>query len=88
MTQHHPLSIATALAALLALGGCWGNNDDDPVVVTPAITEVPDSASVSGAALVSFILGLDPNDETSEPLTIKESFSVPDDETSEPTPLT
>ena len=43
---------------------------------------------VSTAALVSFILGLGGSDESSEPLTIKDTFAVPADDAAEPTPLT
>lgn len=53
-----------------------------------ARTEVPDSAGLSTAAFVSFILGLSASDESSEPLTLKDSFAVPAEESAEPTPLT
>ena len=85
---------ASALATALALTGCGGGDDN---VVTPATptptptptpaTEVPDTAGVSVTAFVSFILGLTANDESSEPLTLKDTFAVPADETAEPTPL-
>ena len=76
---------ATAVAALLALGGCW--NDDDGEAPPAVSTEVPDSAGVSIASFFSFIVGLSASDEASEPLTIKDSFTVPVDEISEPTVL-
>ena len=84
-TQRHLLA-ASGLIAVLGLAGCWG--DSENAAASPvAITEVPDSAGVSTAALVSFILGLNAGDEASEPLTIKDSFAVPADESAEPTPL-
>jgi len=86
MKTHRKLWAATSLVAALGLAGCWDGDDDDPVPVA-ASTEVPDSAGVSTAAIVSFILGLSASDEASEPLTLKDSFAVPADETSEPTPL-
>jgi len=86
MTQHRNSWVAIGLVAVLAMTGC-GSNDHDPVVVTPVITEVPDSAGVSGASLVSFILGLAVGDESSEPLTIKDTFAVPPEESDEPAPL-
>jgi len=85
MTHHKKSWVAVGLVAVLVLAGC-GSDDDDPVVATP-ITEVPDSAGVSGASLVSFILGLSASDESSEPLTIKDTFAVPPDDSAEPTPL-
>ena len=92
MKNHRNLLAAASLMAALGLAGCW-HNDDDPVPPAPpvppvVITEVPDSAGVSTAALVSFILGLSGSEESSEPLTIKDTFAVPADDGAEPTPLT
>jgi len=56
------------------------------VAVTPS-AEAPDSAGVSAASFVSFILGLSTSDETSEPLIIKDTFAVPPGDSAEPTPL-
>jgi hypothetical protein len=83
------LLAATSLVAVLGLAGCWDDNNSsaDPVPPT-ASTEVPDSAGISTASIVSFILGLSGSDESSEPLTIKDTFAVPADESAEPTPLT
>jgi len=81
------LFAASSAAVVLTLAGCW-DDDDDPVAVTPPITAVPDSAGVSTAAFIGFIMSLGANDETSEPLTIGNTFSVPPDESAEPTPLT
>lgn len=87
MNNHRKLLAATGLIVALGLAGCWGDDDDDPLPPT-ASTEVPDSAGLSTAAFVSFILGLSASDESSEPLTLKDTFAVPADETAEPTPLT
>ena len=85
------LVAASASALLLTLAGCWDDDDNTVAVVEPPIvkpsTEVPDSAGVSAAAFVSYILSLGANDESSEPLTIKDAFAVPPDDSSEPTPL-
>lgn len=86
MNNHRNLLSAAGLVAALGLAGCW--NDDNNAVAPAASTEVPDSAGVSTAAFVSFIMGLSASDETSEPLTIKDTFAVPAVETAEPTPLT
>ena len=68
---------ALGLAAILGLGGCWGGGDDGPANTTA----VPDSAGASAAAFVGFLQGLSATDESSEPLTITDSFAVPPDET-------
>ena len=95
MKLQRKMLAATAAATALALAGCW--NDDSDAAPTPAptptpppvvVTEVPDSAGVSAATFVAFILGLGGSDESSEPLTIKDTFAVPADETNEPTTLT
>lgn len=79
--------LAAALVAALALGGCFGGNDDDTPVAANA-AEVPDSAGASIAAFAAYILALNPNDDSAEPSAIKDSFAVPPDETSEPQALT
>lgn len=69
--------LATAIGfAVLSLGACSSNDS-----TTPAITAVPESAGVSVGAFVSFLQSLGESDETSEPLTIPDSFAVPADET-------
>jgi len=78
--------ITPVLASVLVLAGCWDGDDDDPVA-TPAVTEVPDSAFASAAAFFSYIMTLGANDESSEPLTIKDTFAVPPEDSAEPTPL-
>jgi hypothetical protein len=86
MKNLRTLLAACGLIAASGLTGCWGNDDDGPRPPTP-ITEVPDSAGVSTTSFVSFLLGLSTGDESSEPLTIQDTFAVPADETGEPTPL-
>lgn len=87
MKIHRKLLTATGLAVVVALAGCWDDDDDDSVSL-PASTEVPDSAGISTTAFVSYLLGLSASDDSSEPLTINDSFAVPADDTTEPTPLT
>ena len=88
MKLQRKMLTAAAVATALALSGCWDDdNDDDPTPPPAAATEVPDSAGVSTAAFVAFILGLGASDESSEPLTIKDAFAVPADETGEPSTL-
>ena len=90
MKTQRKLMAAAGLASVLALAGCWGDKADDVAAVVPPVvvsTEVPDSAGVSVAAFFSYILSLSVTDDSSEPLTLKDTFAVPADETSEPTPL-
>ena len=79
--------VAAGTALVLTLSGCW-DDDDDQVVPPAAITEVPDSAGVSAAAFISYLLSLGASDESTEPLTLRDVFAVPADDSSEPTPLT
>ena len=80
------LLAASGAAAVLTLAGCW-DDSNDTVAEAPASTAVPDSAGVSAAALVSYILALGANDESSEPLTLSDSFAVPPEESADSTPL-
>ena len=84
-TSHKWLAVP-GLVLVLGLSGCW-DSDDEPGP-TPASTEVPDSAGVSVAAFIGYLLSLSGSDESSEPLTIKDTLAVPADESAEPTPLT
>ena len=77
---------ASAAALALSLGGCWDDDDDLPPVVVPAA--VPDSAGASAAAFITYLPTLSTTDESSEPLTIGDTFAVPADDTSEPAPVT
>lgn len=89
MKIQRKLLMAAALAAVLPLSGCWDDDNEDNTPVPPvAITEVPDSAGISTAAFVNFIVSLGANDESSEPLTLTPAFAVPPDDSAEPTPLT
>jgi len=80
MTKMHNLLLAASVAATLILSACGGGdggggNGDDG--------NVPPSAGSSAASFMSFINGLNPNDETSEPLTISGSFAAPVDDVSD-----
>ena len=86
MTITRTIIAAAAAALALTLGGCW--DDDEDVVAPAAIAEVPDSAGVSSAAFISYLLTLGAADEAAEPSIIRDVFAVPADEISEPTPLT
>ena len=90
MKTHQRSLAATCLIAALAATGCRGGSDDEPLPSTSptTMTEVPDSAGISTAAFVNFMLGLSDSDESSDPLTLKEAFDVPADDTTEPTLLT
>ena len=79
-----PLWFAAALAsaALVLSAGAGGSSDD-----FSAANTVPDSAGLSSASFVDFILSLNQNDESSEPLLIKDSFAVPPDETDQVLPI-
>ena len=80
--------LTLGLMAALMVGGCGSNNNDDQVATTPApSTSVPGSAGASANAFIAFLTTLNPNDETSEPLTLCNSFAVPDEDTGESQPL-
>lgn len=80
--------LTVGLTTTLLVGGCGSNDDEDTVATTPASsTSVPDSAGVSATAFITYLMTLKSNDETSEPLTLGNSFAVPDEEASEPQPL-
>ena len=82
-------------AALVGLAGCSGNSDDANTGVNGLggaqgatdSASVPDSAGSTVAAFMAYMIGMDPDDEKSEPLLMKESFVVPADESSESQPL-
>ena len=76
---------ASAAALALSLGGCWDDDDDTPPVAIPAA--VPDSAGASSTAFITYLMTLSDTDESSEPLTIGDTFAVPADDTSEPAPV-
>ena len=78
-------------AALVTLTACSGGSDSSVAggggTGTSGPGTVPDSAGTSGAGFMAYLKGLSPNDETSEPLLIKDSFAVPADEAEDPAPL-
>jgi len=80
-------------AALVGLTGCSGSSDDGNVNAggtqgssDPA--SVPDNAGSTVAAFIAYMIGLDPNDEKSEPLRLKDNFAVPPDDASDSQPIT
>ena len=76
-------------AALVTIAGCSDNNNDNgnPQGSAGPAT-VPDSAGTTVASFMAYLMGLDPNDEKSEPLLIKDSLAVPPDEGNDSQPLT
>lgn len=76
-----------AIAGVVALTLCACDGGGSGGSGRSSSGRVPDSAGASAEAFRDFILTLGTNDETSEPLTISDGFSVPPDEGSEPQPL-
>ena len=77
--------LTMGLITTLLVGGCGSSNHD---ATTPApSTSVPSSAGVSAGAFITYLMTLNPNDETSEPLTLGDNFAVPDENAAEPQPL-
>ena len=83
-------------AALVTLSGCSGSDDGNGsgsasgaggTQGASGSATVPDSAGSTVASFMAYMIGMDPNDEKSEPLLIKDSFAVPDDEASDSQPL-
>ena len=81
-------------AALVGIAGCSGSSGDGnansgggPQGASGPAT-VPDSAGGTVGAFMAYLIGMDPNDEKSEPLLIKDSFVVPADEAGDAQPLT
>ena len=84
------LWLAGGLAAVLvAVAGCSGdsNNDNAGNQSAAGPATVPDSAGTTVASFMAYLIGLDPNDEKSEPLLIRDSLAVPADEVNEGQPL-
>lgn len=86
MNTTRKIGLAAALATALLIGACGGDDDDEPVPVGNTL-EVPENAGRSSAAFVGYVQGLASSDETTEPLTIRDSFAVPPDDDAEPLPL-
>jgi hypothetical protein len=88
MKTQRKIVFAATLAAALALGGCWGDDDDAPAPVGAGNgAPVPDSAGTSVAAFLGYIVALGAADESSEPSAIGTGFAAPEDDTAEPQPL-
>ena len=94
MKTSSKLWLAGGLAAgLVGLAGCSGSSGDGNANVgggpqgDSGQTTVPESAGSTVAAFMAYMIGMDPNDEKSEPLIMKDSFAVPPDEASEGQPL-
>ncbi|CAN5164635.1 hypothetical protein BH11PSE10_BH11PSE10_17340 [soil metagenome] len=86
------LTAATLLGAAALLSACGGSGSDGPPAIVPTpvavpLTAVPDSVGLSISSLFTFLLSLSASDETSEPLTISDTFTAATDDTAEPTPL-
>ena len=94
MKTSSKLWLASGLAAaLMGLAGCSGSNDDGNGSLggTQGASDsasVPDSAGSTVASFMAYVAGMDPNDEKSEPLVLKDSLVVPADEASDSQPLT
>ena len=76
----------------MGLSGCSGSSDDGnanggggPQGASGPAT-VPDSAGSTVAAFMAYMIGLDPNEEKSEPLLLKDSLAVPADDASDSQP--
>ncbi len=86
MNTTRKILCTAALAIPLVIVGCGGGGGGNDNAADA--TAVPDSAGISVAAFLSFIASLASDDETSEPLTIGDTFAVPVDEVNDPQPLT
>ena len=87
MTTKCKIGCAAALAsALLALGGCGGGSGGSATAPPPTgeSSAVPDGAADTAMAFIDFIKSLSKTDDTSEPATLKDGFTVPVDNASEP----
>lgn len=80
MIKMHNLLLAASVAATLSLSACGGGDGGGG---SSEDGSVPATAGSSAGAFKSFINGLNPNDETSEPLTISDSFAAPVDDVSD-----
>ena len=79
-------------AALVGIAGCSGSSDNanggGGTQGASGPATVPDSTGSTVGAFMAYLIGMDPNDEKSEPLLIKDSFAVPADEAGDAQPLT
>lgn len=83
MKHINVLSFAASLVAVLAIAGCGSNSSDSGSSSVATGTSVPASAGESVNAFINYLASLNPNDETSEPATLSDSFAVPEDETND-----
>ena len=95
MKTSSKLWLASSLAAaLVGIAGCSGSSGDGNAnsgggtqgASGPAT--VPDSTGSTVGAFMAYLIGMDPNNEKSEPLLIKDSLVVPADEAGDAQPLT
>lgn len=84
---------ALALVSMLALAGCSGGSDSGGTnsgssnpggSQIQADNEVPESAGASSSAFVAFLKSMMIDEETSEPMTMREGWAVPADDTGDP----
>ncbi len=93
MKPTNKLLALIGLTVALVFSGCSSDNNSsnnaNNAVTPPIVSEsfVPDSASVSNEAYMSYLLSMNGADEASEPLSLKESFAVSPDEVNDPQPL-
>ena len=91
MKTSSKLWLASSLAAaLVGITGCSGSSGDGNANGGGGTqgASVPDSAGSTVGAFMAYLIGMDPNDEKSEPLLIKDSLVVPADEAGDAQPLT
>lgn len=77
------IALTCALGSGLALAACGGGGGNVAAIDQPtAATTVPDTAAASTTSLVSYVLGLSPNDRA-EPLNLG-NLTLPTDDRAEP----
>lgn len=84
---------ALALVSMLALAGCSGGSDSGGAnsdssnpggSQIQADNEVPESAGASSSAFIAFLKSMMIDDETTEPMKMREGWAVPADDTGDP----
>ena len=89
MKTNSKLWLVTGVAVMLVtIAGCSGDSGGTVSGSTAGQSTVPDSAGTTVASFMAYLMGLDANDERSEPLLIKDSFAMPPDEGNDAQPLT
>lgn len=84
MKHINALRHAACVVAVLVIAGCGSSSSDSANPPVTADNTVPSSAGSSVNAFLDYLAGLNPNDETSEPAALSDSFAVPEDETNDP----